>query len=366
VHFTSTDGRAVLPGNSTLTNGAGTFSATLTTAGGQTITATDTVTGSITGTSGTVTVGAGPATYFAVSTPGLATLNSTFPFTVTALDAFNNTAISYAGTVRFTSTDSLAILPGNVALTNGTGTFSATLETVGSQTITATDNANPAIVGTSPTVAAVLSQNQIQIPSIVNSGDYAQASGAPNTIVSAFGTFPGCTSAGQVTVDGAAVTALYWSPTQLNFVLPGTVANGNLTISCAGLTSTASLPTAPVDPAIFTADMSGVGQAAVVNQDGGVNTPSPAGDYISVYVTGFGAFSPPSPDHLRRLAATVTAKVGGLPATILYAGEAPGYTDGLQQINLVIPSNAPSGSAVTLLLTVDGVNTQPKVTVVIP
>ena len=53
VHFTSSDGPAVLPANYTFTGGdAGThvFSVTLKTAGTQSITATDTVTGSITGT----------------------------------------------------------------------------------------------------------------------------------------------------------------------------------------------------------------------------------------------------------------------------------------------------------------------------
>jgi hypothetical protein len=43
LHFASTDGQAVLPANSTLTNGKGTFAVTLNTAGNQTITATDTV-----------------------------------------------------------------------------------------------------------------------------------------------------------------------------------------------------------------------------------------------------------------------------------------------------------------------------------
>src|SRR5439155_20285732 len=42
VHFTSTDGAATLPANSTLVSGTGSFSATLKTAGNQTITATDT------------------------------------------------------------------------------------------------------------------------------------------------------------------------------------------------------------------------------------------------------------------------------------------------------------------------------------
>ena len=49
VHFTSTDGAAVLPADSTLTNGTGVFAVTLATAGTQTITATDTVTATIAG-----------------------------------------------------------------------------------------------------------------------------------------------------------------------------------------------------------------------------------------------------------------------------------------------------------------------------
>src|SRR5439155_960732 len=64
-HFTSTDGAATLPADSTLTsgtgtfsatNGTGTFSATLNTTGSRTITAADTVTFSITGTSNSINV----------------------------------------------------------------------------------------------------------------------------------------------------------------------------------------------------------------------------------------------------------------------------------------------------------------------
>jgi len=48
VHFTSTDPRAQLPADATLQSGTKIFSATLTTASGQTITATDKATSSIT------------------------------------------------------------------------------------------------------------------------------------------------------------------------------------------------------------------------------------------------------------------------------------------------------------------------------
>jgi len=152
VHFTSTDGSATLPVNATLTNGVGTFSATLKTAGKQTITATDTVTNSIVGTSGAITVAAAAATHFTVSAPSTATAGTAFNFTVTALDQFGNTATGYTGTVHWTSTDAAAVLPANSTLTNGTATFSATLNTAGSQTITATDTAHSTIVGVSGSI----------------------------------------------------------------------------------------------------------------------------------------------------------------------------------------------------------------------
>src|SRR4029077_8351611 len=57
VHLTSTNGTAVLPANSQLTNGQGVFSVTLKT-GTWTVTATDTVNASITGTSANISVAA--------------------------------------------------------------------------------------------------------------------------------------------------------------------------------------------------------------------------------------------------------------------------------------------------------------------
>ncbi|MEY2482408.1 MAG: hypothetical protein QOK24_936 [Verrucomicrobiota bacterium] len=152
VRFTSNDPNATLPANSTLTNGTGTFSATLRTAGNRTITATDTST-SATGTSNTITVNATAATHFSVSAPANAIAGTAFSFTVTALDQFNNTAPGYAGTVHFTSNDPNATLPADGTLTNGAGTFSATLRTAGNRTITATDTSNSSITGTSNTIA---------------------------------------------------------------------------------------------------------------------------------------------------------------------------------------------------------------------
>jgi len=140
VHFTSTDAQAVLPADSTLTGGTGTFSATLKTAGNQTITATDMAHTTIAGNTGPINVSAIP-TSFMVDAPMLVTGGTLFNFTVTALANSQTTVIGYSGTVSFTSSDAQAVLPPNSTLTNGTGTFSATLRTPGDQTITATDTA---------------------------------------------------------------------------------------------------------------------------------------------------------------------------------------------------------------------------------
>ena len=153
VHFTSTDsGKGVaLPGDYTFTsgdNGVHTFSGvTLVTAGSQTITAADTGTSTMTG-SATVTVSPAAAKTLAVTGfPSPIAAGTSGNFTVTALDAYGNTATGYGGTVAFTSSDGQAKLPANSTLTQGTGTFSATLNTTGTQSLTATDPVTNSITG---------------------------------------------------------------------------------------------------------------------------------------------------------------------------------------------------------------------------
>ena len=96
------------------------------------------------------------ATHFGVAAPaGRAALGTAFNFTVTALDPFGNTDGSYAGTVHFSSTDSIAALPVDSTLTSGTGTFSAaTLNTRGTQSLTATDTTNTTITGSAAIIVS--------------------------------------------------------------------------------------------------------------------------------------------------------------------------------------------------------------------
>jgi hypothetical protein len=154
VQFSSSDVHATLPGNTTLTHGVGTFSVTLKTAGSQSITATDMTNSSIVG-SASVPVNPGPAVIISVTAPASTYLGSPISFTVTAYDLYSNVATGYGGTVTFTSTDAAASLPGSSAITNGTGTFSATFYTAGNQTITATDAVHSLTATTSGTVVTI-------------------------------------------------------------------------------------------------------------------------------------------------------------------------------------------------------------------
>ena len=58
------------------------------------------------------------------------------------------------------------------------------------------------------------------------------------------------------------------------------------------------------------------------------------------------------------LAGTVTAQIGGMQATVEYAGVAPGTTNGFQQIDLLIPAGSQAGESVPVLLWVNGTPTQ--------
>jgi hypothetical protein len=155
VQFTSTDPKGGLPADysfSAADKGKHTFPATLVTAGSRSITAKDKVTPSIAGIESGITVDPAKAAVLVVSAPVSVTAGVAFSFTVTAQDAFGNTATSYRGTIHFTSSDGAAMLPANYTFTAANAgihsTFSATLNTMGTQSLTATDTLMTGITGT--------------------------------------------------------------------------------------------------------------------------------------------------------------------------------------------------------------------------
>src|SRR5207302_750960 len=90
------------------------------------------------------------ATHVQIVAPSTSTAGSSFSLTVTAQDANGNTAKGYTGAITFNSTDTKAVLPANYTFTGadaGIHTFSVTLKTAGSQSITATDALTSSIKG---------------------------------------------------------------------------------------------------------------------------------------------------------------------------------------------------------------------------
>jgi uncharacterized protein (TIGR03437 family) len=166
---------------------------------------------------------------------------------------------------------------------------------------------------------------------------------------------------------------IYASSTQINFVVPDGLANGNATITVTNgsTTTTATAPIQAVTPTLFSANSSGTGVAAAtgvkvqaanpnlqapvtVFQCGnsgcssvpvalGVDTPI----YLSFYATGIrnSTLAPPY--------SNVTLSINNKPMPIQYAGPAPGFA-GLDQINVLLDLSLRGAGEVPVTLTVDG------------
>jgi uncharacterized protein (TIGR03437 family) len=178
----------------------------------------------------------------------------------------------------------------------------------------------------------------------------------------------------NLTLQGSPVALFFVSPLQINFQVPfipifGT-SQTTLTVTQGQLTNTLNITLVPYAPALFTTNSQGTGQAAALNSSSTLAAPTGAfpgsrparrGEIVAIYCTGLGNVSnapdpgAPSPSNpLAHTLATPTVTVGGQPATVPFSGLAPGFV-GLNQVNIQIPSSAPSGSAIPLVLTIGGV-----------
>jgi hypothetical protein len=89
-----------------------------------------------------------------VTAPGTVAAGVPFVATVTAMDSWGNRATQYTGTVHLTSSDGQAVLPADYTFTAsdaGSHQFSVTLNTPGSQSVTATDVLNGSVNGSQTT-----------------------------------------------------------------------------------------------------------------------------------------------------------------------------------------------------------------------
>jgi uncharacterized repeat protein (TIGR01451 family) len=160
VHFTSTDPHPVLPADTTLINGTGTFFVTLNTTSTESITATDTNDFSVTGTTNPISVELGK---FVVAVVPDIIAGDTFPASVFAETVTGQIDPYYQGTAQLTCNDPNAVLPASVAVINGVGQFSPTLNTTGMRNITATDK-NSSLTGTSDAVTVEAGRFHITTP----------------------------------------------------------------------------------------------------------------------------------------------------------------------------------------------------------
>jgi uncharacterized protein (TIGR03437 family) len=166
---------------------------------------------------------------------------------------------------------------------------------------------------------------------------------------------------------------LYASDCQINAVVPFEVTPGLATfatVQSGGQTlGPLKLPVVVSAPGIFTMSATGSGQAAILNQDSTVNSPSnpaPRGSIVSVYMTGVGALNPfiadgslgPLSPPFPKPMAAVSAIIGSVNAPIKFVGQAPGLIAGATQVNVQIPQNAPVGAAIPITIYAAGYASQ--------
>ncbi len=178
--------------------------------------------------------------------------------------------------------------------------------------------------------------------------------------------------------DGIPAPLLFVRADQINAIVPYNVygrVSTNLVLEVAGVDSDPiGLRVENTAPAVFTIDGSGRGQAAVVNQDGTVNSPTFAaarGSVISIFGTGEGQTGPAGQDgriittDVRTPLASVSAKIGGTPVPVRYVGSAPGQVSGLFQLNVFLPADIAIGPQLPLELTMGNFTTQFGLTVAV-
>lgn len=124
------------------------------------------------------------------------------------------------------------------------------------------------------------------------------------------------------------------------------------------------VPVTLVQPGIFeyTPVGSSVSYAVVLKPDGsiaGPSNPASRGSTLSLFVTGLGPASPflatgqsgPTPPATTDYEPVVT--LNHFPVLVKFSGPAPGFI-GLEQINVFIPSDAPVGTNIGLVISVNG------------
>jgi uncharacterized protein (TIGR03437 family) len=219
---------------------------------------------------------------------------------------------------------------------------------------------------------------QMSRSGVVNAATFATGPIAPGEIITLYGArmgpqklaaaavsattgFPTEIAGTRLWIGGIAAPLLYVSETQLSAVVPHGIATGPevpFDVEYLGSRSgPVMVPATNASPGLFTADSSGRGVVAALNQHGSIHStanPAAPGSVIVLYATGTGLLDAAVSDGalaappLPKLALPVAVVIGGVEATVIYAGPAPGAVYGLTQINAVVPPEAITGAAVPI------------------
>jgi uncharacterized protein (TIGR03437 family) len=205
---------------------------------------------------------------------------------------------------------------------------------------------------------------------VVNGGSFAPSTAglAPGELLILYGVnlasgiqvasaapFPTTLGNVQVTINGLPAPIYYVTPTQLSAIVPygvtGSVAKVQVFNNNVPSNAVTSL-LATTAPGVLTQLQNGLGYGDAVHSDGTlVNAANPAqiGETVSLFLTGLGAVSPTIADGAAGplspyslTSSTITSYIGGVQATVGYAGLAPQLA-GLYQINLTVPAGLTAG-----------------------
>jgi uncharacterized protein (TIGR03437 family) len=261
----------------------------------------------------------------------------------------------------------------------------------------------PAAVATGPnasTMAAVLLNGAplefpVLLGGIVNAASCAHIPLSPGSLASAYtllqpyapeqaGVLPLPTSQDGVTlwINNERVPILAVSPSQVNFQVPWDLASAGSAVPFSFETpaqnyaSNWDIGLATFSPGIFTMNGDPSGQAAAIIANTSVIAaptgafagarPVAAGEFISIYCTGLGPVTNQPASGAAALASPLSTTqsvpivtVGGVQAAVQFSGLAPGMV-GVNQVNVQIPQNAPTGPQVPLEIeTPDGSASNP-------
>ncbi len=187
-------------------------------------------------------------------------------------------------------------------------------------------------------------------------------------------TFPTQIAGASVTFNGIPAPMIFASSSLVAVAVPYGVsgsAKAAVSLTYQGKTFTTSIPVVATTPAVFTANTSGSGQAAALNQNLSVNSttiPAKLGSTIVLYATGAG-FTTNAVDGQQApstcgVQLPVTVKIGNQYVNPSYAGCAPTLIAGVIQINAQIPATIIPG-AVQVQVLVNGYPSQSGVTIAV-